>query len=319
MEPGGVSKKKKKKKSKETQRSTPSSLNSHTSPKKRKKAPEAEAPTQVGKKAKVKATNKKELLAQLDSRQQQQGADSCVLHSHTNGEEQSSAPQEQKKRNPKLHELFVKGLSKATNENTLRQYFAAFGKISSIEIVKDKKKKSRGYGFVRFEQRSAIKKALAQGRHCVDDQVFSIDKSKAPKPEARVGDVKPLTPRQIEKMEEAKKKRKQFLYDKKQARKAGKFTRKQNAVFVAELKKTTTEQQLKEYFNAFGPVAAVHIAKDKTDKQPKGFGWVVFDSNDPENLAAADKAVSAHAAKPHSVNGTKIVCKLAEPRGGSSS
>lgn len=212
-------------------------------------------------------------------------------------------------------QVFVKGLAKSTNEDMLRQYFSSFGKVSEVEIVKDKKGKSRGYGFVNFDKPGSVKKTLAKGRHALQEQSFSVDVAK-PKPIPSADDilaqVKPLSEAQKEKLLKQKEKRKADFYAKRKAKKADKFKGKQNAIFVAGLAPTTTEQQLQEYFGTYGTVSKVHIVKN--EDVSRGYGFVVFDTVDSDNLTAADKAVAAGSAKPHTINSKQIVCKLADKR-----
>jgi RNA recognition motif-containing protein len=56
-------------------------------------------------------------------------------------------------------------------------------------------------------------------------------------------------------------------------------------IYVGNLSFDTTEEELKEAFEAFGKVEAARILKDKYTGRPKGFGFVEM-SDDAEAQAA---------------------------------
>lgn len=47
-------------------------------------------------------------------------------------------------------------------------------------------------------------------------------------------------------------------------------------IFIGGISWETTEEQIKEYFTAFGDVVEVVIMKDKITGRARGFGFVVF-------------------------------------------
>ncbi|MES1907787.1 MAG: hypothetical protein MHM6MM_000838 [Cercozoa sp. M6MM] len=79
-------------------------------------------------------------------------------------------------KNP-LKTLFVGRLNYSIEERDLRDFFASYGDVRSVRLVRDPATgKSRGYGFVEFERTSAFEKALDRadgteilGRHIVVD------------------------------------------------------------------------------------------------------------------------------------------------------
>lgn len=50
-------------------------------------------------------------------------------------------------------------------------------------------------------------------------------------------------------------------------------------IFIGNLARDLTEEELKQEFKAFGEVTSVSIIKDKYSGQPKGFGFVEMPSN----------------------------------------
>jgi RNA recognition motif-containing protein len=50
-------------------------------------------------------------------------------------------------------------------------------------------------------------------------------------------------------------------------------------IYVGNLPRGTTEDELREAFEAFGAVATVSVIKDKFTGQPRGFGFVEMPTN----------------------------------------
>ncbi|KAK9908466.1 hypothetical protein WJX75_008305 [Coccomyxa subellipsoidea] len=73
-----------------------------------------------------------------------------------------SLPQSQK---PKLRKLFVGGLAPETREENFKEYFGQFGDITEAQIMQDHTSgRSRGFGFITYEDEEAIEKVFAKGR-----------------------------------------------------------------------------------------------------------------------------------------------------------
>lgn len=56
--------------------------------------------------------------------------------------------------------LFIGNLSWKATEETLRPVFEAFGKVLSINIIKDHTVRSKGFGFVEFESSDDAQNAI---------------------------------------------------------------------------------------------------------------------------------------------------------------
>lgn len=64
--------------------------------------------------------------------------------------------------------LFVGGLGQQSNEDSLSAYFSQFGKIKDSVVITDRATgRSRGFGFVVFEEHSSVDACL-HGRHNID-------------------------------------------------------------------------------------------------------------------------------------------------------
>ncbi|XP_078526614.1 cold-inducible RNA-binding protein B-like [Lissotriton helveticus] len=82
--------------------------------------------------------------------------------------------------------IFVGGLSFDTNEQDLEQQFCKYGAISEVVVIKDREtQRSRGFGFVTFENQEDAKDALKgmdgktlDGRQIRVDQAGKSDRSR---------------------------------------------------------------------------------------------------------------------------------------------
>lgn len=70
-----------------------------------------------------------------------------------------------------IKKMFVGGLNWDTTEDDLRDYFGKYGTVENVSIRKDREGKSKGYGFVDFENSSAVEKVLST-RHILDGKVI---------------------------------------------------------------------------------------------------------------------------------------------------
>ncbi|KAL6936482.1 uncharacterized protein HGUI_00515 [Hanseniaspora guilliermondii] len=70
-----------------------------------------------------------------------------------------------------IKKMFVGGLNWDTTEDDLRDYFSKYGTVENVSIRKDREGKSKGYGFVDFEQSSSVEEVLST-RHILDGKVI---------------------------------------------------------------------------------------------------------------------------------------------------
>ncbi|MEE6487575.1 hypothetical protein FKM82_014943 [Ascaphus truei] len=75
--------------------------------------------------------------------------------------------------------LFVGGLSFDTDEQNLEEVFGKYGQISEVVVVKDREtKRSRGFGFVTFENPEDAKDAMeAMNGKSVDGRQIRVDQA----------------------------------------------------------------------------------------------------------------------------------------------
>ncbi|XP_053320989.1 cold-inducible RNA-binding protein B [Spea bombifrons] len=75
--------------------------------------------------------------------------------------------------------LFIGGLSFETNEQNLEEVFCKYGQISEVVVVKDREtKRSRGFGFVTFENPDDARDAMtAMNGKSVDGRQIRVDQA----------------------------------------------------------------------------------------------------------------------------------------------
>ena len=78
-------------------------------------------------------------------------------------------------------------------------------------------------------------------------------------------------------------------------------------IYVGNLAKSTSEDEIKTLFAKAGEVASVELVKDKGTGQSKGFAFVSMNSQ-----ADADKAISMYNA--YSLAGSALKVNIAKPR-----
>jgi nucleolin len=162
-------------------------------------------------------------------------------------------------------EIFVKNLPYTANDDGMYTHFGKFGTVVNVKICKDKETgRSRGFGFVEFELRSAAKKALSEpgeidgrGYLCAfSDNKDSLNGQRGPGGPSQGGE-RSFTPREDV-----------------------------HTVFVGNLKFRIREDSIRSFFAGCGNIVSVRVAKDMEGKE-KGFGHVDFDSKDACDAAVA--------------------------------
>lgn len=78
--------------------------------------------------------------------------------------------------------LFVGGVSPTTTSESLRDAFIRFGPIAEAQIMKDRMRgRSRGFGFVTFEDDESILQALGTSDHRVDGKLVDVKRAEPKK------------------------------------------------------------------------------------------------------------------------------------------
>lgn len=121
----------------------------------------------------------------------------------------------------KCTDLIVLGLAWKTCEQGLRDYFEAFGEVLMVQVKKDSKGQSKGFGFVRFSGYETQLRVLGQ-RHHIDGRWCEVKV-----PNSKEGTVQQVPCK----------------------------------VFVGRCTEDLTQDDLREYFSKFGEITDVFIPK----------------------------------------------------------
>ena len=173
--------------------------------------------------------------------------------------------------------LFVGGLAQMTTAEKMRHYFSQYGEVIESSVLEEKDTGlSRGFGFVKFQDPSSVETVLKARTHVIDGKKV---------------DPKPCTPKDIQK----------------QKKEAEIEHIKRYKIFVGGLTQNMTVDEVRTYFEQFGPTAEVVFALTKgEDRKNKGFGFVTF-----ETEIGATAAVEKHF---HEIGGKTVEAKRATPR-----
>ncbi|XP_021946898.1 RNA-binding protein Musashi homolog Rbp6 isoform X2 [Folsomia candida] len=184
--------------------------------------------------------------------------------------------------------MFIGGLSWQTSPESLRDYFSKFGEIAEVMVMKDPTtRRSRGFGFVTFSDPSAVDKILAQGTHELDGKKI---------------DPKVAFPRRAH----------------------PKMVTRTKKIFVGGLSAPTTIEDVRTYFEQFGPIEDAMLMFDKQTNRHRGFGFVTFQNEDVVDKVCEihfheinNKMTSGTGSTPtNSVGslGSQVECKKAQPK-----
>ena len=80
-------------------------------------------------------------------------------------------------------------------------------------------------------------------------------------------------------------------------------------IFVGGLDGATRDEDLKEYFAKYGPIAEANVMMDQATQRSRNFGFVTFESTDSVAAVMKDQAAQ------HVINDKKVDIKRALPKG----
>nr|XP_043620967.1 heterogeneous nuclear ribonucleoprotein 1-like [Erigeron canadensis] len=179
--------------------------------------------------------------------------------------------------------LFIGGIAWDTTEETLSDYFSKYGVVSQTVIMRDKTTgRPRGFGFVVFSDPSVLDSVL-QDRHTIEGRTVEAKRalSREEQQTSRPGN-------NIARSS------------------GGSGNYRTKKIFVGGLPSTLTEEQFRQYFEAYGDVTDVVIMFDQNTNRPRGFGFISFDTED-----AVDRVVQKTF---HELNNKLVEVKRALPK-----
>ncbi|TRY68899.1 hypothetical protein TCAL_06836 [Tigriopus californicus] len=213
-------------------------------------------------------------------------------HDQTNsgGRSEDEEPEQKRK-------LFLGGLDYGTREEALREYFATFGTLKDVVVMRfPDTKRSRGFGFVTFASSQEANQCFQAKPHTIDGVVIETKRA-TPREEASGPGAGRRGRRHEDEDDEG--------MDGDQ-RPPGKEPECQRKLFIGGLDYGTSDEGLKDYFSQFGQIVDSVVMKFRDTKRSRGFGFVTY--------ATAAMVDECQAQRPHTLDGTKIEVKRATPR-----
>jgi len=189
------------------------------------------------------------------------------------------------------NKLFIGGLSYSTEDKSLREYFERFGPLSDYVVMRypDTTRRSRGFGFVSFDNKADMENCLASQPHNLDGRTVEL-KQATPKEDMGGGRSGGFSSRRGDDDEEA-------------ADPEGKLMRK---LFIGGLNYTTTEAGMKEYFEKYGRLEDCVVMKFPDSGRSRGFGFITYESSYMVDDCQRER--------PHTLDGRSVECKRATPK-----
>ncbi|ELW62457.1 polyadenylate-binding protein 4-like [Tupaia chinensis] len=157
--------------------------------------------------------------------------------------------------------VYIKNFGDDMDDERLREVFSKYGKTLSVKVMTDPSGKSKGFGFVSFDNHEAAQKAVEEmnGKDINGQLIF-------------VGRAQKKVERQAE--------LKQMFEQQKRER-----IRKCQGVklYIKNLDDTIDDEKLRKEFSSFGSISRVKVMQE--EGQSKGFGLICFSS--PEEATKA--------------------------------
>lgn len=139
--------------------------------------------------------------------------------------------------------IFIGGLPKDTHYNAFTKHFGKYGEITDSVIMKDRHTgQPRGFGFITYADPSVVDQVI-EDSHIFNGKQVEIKRT-IPKGSAQSKDFK---------------------------------TKK---IFVGGIPSTVSEDELKNFFSKYGNVVEHQIICDHETNRSRGFGFVIFDSDE---------------------------------------
>jgi len=192
-----------------------------------------------------------------------------------------------------MAKLFVASLSWHTTNEMLQEYFEQFGRVAEASVVMDRDSgRSRGFGFVTFEQDEDRDTCLKSGPHELDGRTI----------EPRVAE------------ERGGGGGRSFGGNSGGGGGGGAGNWRNGGggggdgqvkkCFIGGLEANTTKDDIESYFAQFGTVSFVNVCTDRATGEPRGFGFVEFSDSSAASSACGD----------HDINGNGVNVKPAKEK-----
>lgn len=160
----------------------------------------------------------------------------------------------------KYTNVYIKNLDDSVTTDQLRQVFSEFGTVTNAAVMSDEGSKSKGFGFVNFENPEAAKKAV-EALNAKDNAALPHAKDK------------PLYVGRAQKKAE----RESELRAKFEALKLERLNKYQGVnLYVKNLEDNVDDDKLRAEFAPFGTITSCKVMRDDKQGNSKGFGFVCY-------------------------------------------
>ncbi|GMJ09784.1 poly(A) binding protein 2, ARABIDOPSIS POLY(A) BINDING 2, POLY(A) BINDING PROTEIN 2 [Hibiscus trionum] len=165
----------------------------------------------------------------------------------------------------KFNNVYVKNLSESLNDEDLKKFFAEFGTITSAVVMRGSDGKSKGFGFINFENSDDAARAVESlnGKK-FDDKEWYV--GKAQKKSEREAELK-------------------LQFERTMREAADKF--QGSNLYIKNLDDSITDEKLKELFTPYGSITSCKVMRDPSGIS-KGSGFVAFSTPEEASQALAD-------------------------------
>uniref|UniRef100_A0A0E0IDP1 RRM domain-containing protein n=1 Tax=Oryza nivara TaxID=4536 RepID=A0A0E0IDP1_ORYNI len=166
--------------------------------------------------------------------------------------------------------IFVGGLPRDTTEADFVKHFGQYGEIVDSVIMRDKHtSQPRGFGFITYSNPAVVDRVM--------DDIHEFNGKQV--------EIKRTIPKDSVQSKDFKTKK----------------------IFVGGLPQALTEDDFKHFFQKYGPVVDHQIMRDHQTKRSRGFGFIVFSSDQVvDDLLANGNMID--------LAGAKVEIKKAEPK-----
>ncbi|GLT93521.1 hypothetical protein SLE2022_113110 [Rubroshorea leprosula] len=165
----------------------------------------------------------------------------------------------------KFNNVYVKNLSESTTDEDLKRIFGEYGIITSAVVMKDADGKSKGFGFVNFDDADDAAKA-----------VDALNGKKIDEKEWYVGKAQKKSERELELRDRFEQSMKEAA-DKLQG----------VNLYIKNLDDGVDDEKLKELFSEYGAITSCKVMRDPSGIS-KGSGFVAFSTPEEASRALAE-------------------------------
>ena len=179
----------------------------------------------------------------------------------------------------RLQKLFVGGLNRSTEDETVKSYFEKYGELTDCIVIKDQSKNSRGFGYVTFADYRCTFQVLQDKKengHTIDEKAVEVKRA-IPRDDSNTNPVSHT---------------------------------KTTKIFLGGIKKEAEESDIREavekVLEGYGSIVGIDMIREKESGEFRGFGFIELDSNDSVDTVCCVKNIS--------IKGKRAEAKKAEPK-----